>query len=290
MVNTILQYGNRFHLDLRQMYFKVCARSLHAAIKEQGLKPLAESCREIVSDLRRQYTVPFKEEDYALYFEPKLRGLHAFQVAFFLEVLKKIHRTGLHIVDIGDSCGTHSKYFKALSKPGEIARFVSVNLDPTAVEKVKNTGGEAILSRAEDLPLDFQVDLFTLFETLEHFTDPLRFLHRLAEKGQSDYLLVTVPYRRTSRFGGNPVRYPLERLPSELVPEDVHFFELNPDDWTHLAGFAGWRLVFQKIYLQYPQYSPLRFMAPFWRQFDFEGFVGFLFERDLSRANRYTGW
>jgi len=129
-----------------------------------------------------------------------------------------------------------------------------VNLDPVAVQKVRDRGQEAILSPAEELdPTADAVDLYASFETLEHFSDPLRFLHRLAVDGHADTMVFTVPYRRASRFGGWELDVPEAELPEEMSPEDVHIFELSPRDWSRLARLAGWRVVHQSIYRQYPQ-------------------------------------
>ena len=59
---------------------------------------------------------------------------------------------GLTLVDIGDSSGQHGEYIRALAPAGKVGRFVSVNLDPVAVEKVRARGGDAILCRAEEHP------------------------------------------------------------------------------------------------------------------------------------------
>jgi SAM-dependent methyltransferase len=278
-------------VDGRRTYLRLSAASLEQALTEQGLRPLRDRLREIVPDLGQQYTAGFDPLEYALYWERNMRGMHAFQLQCLLDAVAHVGRDGQTIVDIGDSSGTHPRYLRALAPAGRVARTISVNLDPVAVEKIRATGGEAMHCRAEDLELgDARVDLFVSFQTLEHLTDPVRFLHRLATSRNAAPLLVTVPYRRSSRFGGAFFEHAI-RLPSDrLTAESFHVFELSRVDWIRLAWFSGWRLVFDRVYWQYPKRSLLRLTAPLWRAWDFEGFLALFLTPDLSLSNRYAGW
>ena len=79
------------------------------------------------------------------------------------------------IVDIGDSSGTHSNYIKKLIQNNKL-KLLSVNLDPMAIEKIKQKGFEAILSKAEDLQkYNINPDLFMSFQTIEHLNAPIPF-------------------------------------------------------------------------------------------------------------------
>ena len=277
--------------DSRALYQHLSAASLTAAIREQGLHEMAERLRAIVPDLRDQYTGALDEVEYRRYWETKLRGLHAFQVSAALAALKHLGGTHRLIADIGDSSGNHAAYIRALAPPGQVSRIVSVNLDPVAVAKVKAKGGEAVQARAEQLDLEgLRPDLFLSFETVEHLTDPVRFLHALAEKGSADWMLITVPYVRNSRFGGAILRTAPERWPSRMTAEEVHILELCPDDWALLCSFAGFRVIERRLYRQYPMRSPLVLAKPLWQALDFEGFVALILKRDLSLSSRYADW
>lgn len=278
-------------IEPRAVYQSLSARSLRAAHREQGLAALCDRLREITPDLRDQYTTSFDEGEYTRYWEVKMRGLHAFQMRSALDALESVGGDGLVVADIGDSSGNHAAYIHALTPENKISRFISVNLDAEAVDKIRAKGGEAILCRAEDLSLEgVRPDLIVSFETIEHLTDPARFLHGLAANHVSDHLLITVPYRRDSRFGGAHMRMPEGRMAQSMTAEEVHIFEFSPDDWTLLARFAGWKPVFRRTYLQYPKFSALRLTAPLWRKLDFEGFLALFLERDLGLAQRYADW
>lgn len=278
-------------VDPKAVYQRLSAASIRAAIAEQKLTPLVERMREIAPDLRAHFTAPFDEIEYARYWEWKMRGQQAWQVRCALAALRHLDGDGLVLADIGDSSGHHGTFIKALAPDGKVSRVVSVNLDPVAVEKVLAKGGDAVLSRAEDLDLSsIKPDLFMSFETIEHLTDPVRFLHALATRGSSPYLLMTVPYCRTSRFGGGRLREPMESWPKNLTAEDVHVYELSADDWLLMARFAGWRPIFTDTYLQYPRRSPLRLTRPMWNRLDFEGFFATFLIRDLTVAQRYADW
>lgn len=278
-------------INPRALYQELSAASIDAAAKEQGLNALRDKLREIMPSVENQYTIALDPDEYSRYWERKMRTLHAFQIQVALEALSSLSGENLVLADIGDSSGNHALYIRALTPPGRVGRVISVNLDPVAVDKVLAKGGDAILCRAEEMDLQgVRPDLFLSFEMVEHLTDPVRFLHRLAEQGSADHMLVTVPYRKVSRFGGHDLRLPLARLPDQMTPEEVHIFELAPEDWLLLARFAGWRPIFTRRYLQYPLYHPLRATAPLWRKLDYEGFFALFLKRDLSLAKRYSGW
>lgn len=278
-------------IDTRKAYQSLSARSITRALAEQGLDGLANELRAIVPDLRDQYTGALDAAEYDRYWEIKMRGLHAFQVKCTLDAIDHIGGGGLVVADIGDSSGNHGAYIKALAGRDRIKRIISVNLDPVAVEKIKAKGGEAICCRAEELEIEgLAPNLVISFETVEHLTDPVRFLHSMATTGNIEYLLITVPYRRRSRFGGAQLRLDGTAGGEKMTAEEVHIFEFSPTDWELLARFAGYRPVFRRTYLQYPRKSALRLTAPLWRSLDFEGFLAFFLTRDLTLSDRYTGW
>ena len=279
-------------LDSRRLYQSLSAASLKAALRAQGLAALVEELRAIVPDLREQYTDGPDAAAFDAYWDVKIRGLQAFQVSAALEALDRLPGDGHVVVDIGDSSGTHAAYLKALAQPGKIGRIIGVNLDPVAVKKITRRGGDALLCRAEELELPdgAKPSLFLSFETLEHLSDPLRFLHRLATQGDADHLLFTVPWQRRSRFGGHHLRAP-GNDGAPFTPESLHIYEFSPADWALLARFAGFRPLLTRFYRQCPTWPhPLAATLPLWRQLDFEGFIAIFAERDLTLANRYTGW
>ena len=291
MLGAIKSAVRALGLDAGKLYQAISLRSIEAAVREQGFAELREKLRERVPDLTHQYTKEIDRTAYDRYWEPKMRSVHAFQVDSALRAMADIGRDDLKVVDVGDSAGSHAAYLKTLAPKGQIERMVAVNLDPVAVEKIKAKGGEAILCRAEELDAQgLRPDLMLLFETLEHFTDPLRFLHAMATEGNVENILFTVPYRVRSRFGGDLIRNTISEIPGEITPEQVHILELSPEDWQLLARLAGYRTNFCRIYRQYPRRSVLRLMKPVWRKLDFEGFIAISLKRDLSLSERYTGW
>jgi hypothetical protein len=265
------------------------ARSLEAAAREQNLTELCSRLREIVPDIRHQYTGEFEETEFVRFWEAKVRALHAFQIKLALDALKLLDKPGF-LVDLGDSSGTHLAYLKTLGPDGAIARALSVNLDPIAVEKIRSRGGEAGLSRVEDLELGgTPADLAICFEALEHLLNPVGFLRGVAIGSAVRRLLITVPYRRTSRVGLHYLRAG-PPYPDSVFAESVHVLELSPEDWGLLCRFAGWRVEATEVFLQYPRRSIWRTMAPLWRRFDFEGFLGLRLSRDLDASDRYADW
>ena len=291
MISALKSAAKSLGIDTRKLYQTASARSVDAAVREQGLADLRARLRERIPDLTDQYTLDIDPAEYTRYWETKMRSIHAFQIDSALQAIDAVGGNGLTVVDVGDSSGNHGAYLKSLAPAGRIYRMVSVNLDPVAVDKVKAKGGEAILCRAEALDTQgLRPDLMLLFETLEHITDPLRFLHTMAVDGNIANILLTVPYRAHSRFGGDLIRRMPAQLPDRITPEQVHIFELSPEDWQLLARMAGYRTEFCRIYRQYPRRSFFRVMKPVWRRLDFEGFIALFLRRDPSLSERYTGW
>tara|TARA_Y100001970_G_scaffold179552_1_gene218602 strand:+ start:14657 stop:15499 length:843 start_codon:yes stop_codon:yes gene_type:complete len=278
-------------VDTGALYQKLSASSIRAALAEQDLAKLCNRLREIVPDVTDHYTQSFDQVAFERYWETKMRGLHAFQTSCALDAMAHLDRQGLTIVDLGDSSGNHAAYLRALAPEGTVSRVVSVNMDEAAIDKINAKGGEAVLARVEDFSFDgVRPDLLMSFETLEHILDPIGFLRSLAVADTAEHIVLSVPFRRKSRFGGALMRRSPKDLPAQITPEETHIFELSPVDWELLARFAGFRKIFARVYLQYPKRSPLRVTAPLWRRLDFEGFLVLFLERDNRLADCYTGW
>jgi len=281
-------------IDPASLYRKIFSWSIRSALSEQKLNKRCTELRNIVPDLRAQYTLGFDEDSYKNYYELKMRGMHAFQVDACIESIMYVYdrlERPLTIVDVGDSSGTHMKYIKSICSSDKLERCLSVNLDPIAVDKINKGGGEAVLCKAEELgSKDVMPDLYLSFEMLEHLTDPLRFLHDIAINGNTDNFLISVPYKKYSQFGGTHIRLREEVVPDEMTPEDVHIYEFSTEDWLLLAKFAGWKPIFTRVYWQYPRKNIARVTQPLWKKFDYEGFFVMFLERDLSLSKHYTGW
>ena len=266
----------------RRTLTRLFGMSLEAAAREQGLGMLRDRLRRIVPDLSDQYSDFQVAGDWL---EPKVRTLHAFQVSLIERVRGEFpHPT---IVDIGDSSGTHIRYLRALAEGAPI-KSLSVNLDHHAVERIRAKGLDAVHARAEELEqYNVSPDIFLCFETLEHLSDPIGFLHSLAQKTTARYLVLTVPYVAHSRVALRHIR---EQRKGAVSAERTHIFEFSPTDLRLIAQHAGWAIADEQIYLQYPRWHPLRVLQPLWRQFDCEGFYGMILKRDDTWSKLYADW
>ena len=262
--------------------------SLNMAVKSQGLYELAHRIKKIVPDISNQYTT-FKIE--GSYLETKVRVQHAFQLSLAqraIELTGKKSRE-ITIVDIGDSSGTHLTYLNSLY--GEI-NALSVNLDPVAVQKIKDKGLRAIESRAELLHNhpDFSgdVDIFLSYEMLEHLLNPIDFLHQMSLQTQCQFFVITVPYLTKSRVGLHQIRN--VKNTSDFNAERTHVFELSPFDWNLIFRFSGWKIVYSQRYTQYPGKLPGNLLKYLWRKIDFDGFYGVILQKDDSISSKYKDW
>lgn len=288
MIKRLLQ-ANKGRLQ-RLLAWMQCA-SIRSAAQEQHLDRLANRLVEIVPDLTSQYTTFSVDNDFL---QVKVRTLHAFQIDLVIKAINYIPpKESLYLVDIGDSSGTHLVYLDAILKndvrfASDNLKCLSVNLDPIAVEKIASKGIETILCRAEDLYENYKIkaDLIMSFEMLEHLYDPISFLSTLSEKSVSEYFVLTVPYLSQSRIGLHHIRHGQNRA---VCPENTHIFELSPTDWKLIFQHAGWKIVNEAIYRQYPFWSVWVLMKPIWKKFDFEGFYGVILKRDRTWAELYHG-
>ncbi len=224
------------------------------------------------------------------YLELKRRSLQAFQCKMMLKALEGLPHGNLTVADIGDSAGTHMLYLKELSKGKYDIDTISVNLDPRAVEKIRARGLRAILCRAEELDMgEKKVDLFTSFQMVEHLHNPAIFFRRLAKKSPCKTMVITVPYLKNSRVGLHHIR---SRSWKPVFAEDVHVFELSPEDWTLLLLHSGWKVVYDEIYYQYPRKIPAisTALSWYWKKLDFEGFWGAILEKDTTLSDCYKDW
>jgi 2-polyprenyl-3-methyl-5-hydroxy-6-metoxy-1,4-benzoquinol methylase len=253
------------------------------ALREQGLWELYDHLGRIVPDLKKQYTSFDIDSEYLLL---NVRGMHTFQIALVNEALQSIG--GLDkptvLIDIGDSAGTHIRYLQELHKDREL-RCLSVNVDKEAVRRIRESGLEAVQSRAEDLhSLGVKAGIFISFEMLEHLPNPIQFLKNLSYHTSCQALIITVPYVLRSRIGLYQIRKNLRKAHN---PENTHIFELCPDDWRLLFRHAGWAIKSERVYLQYPRHSVLRLMKVVWRKVDFEGFWGAVLTREHTWSDLY---
>lgn len=279
---------------VKRLVKSILTKAVLASNKERNEDQLKSELVKIVPDISRQYTT-FEVATNDTYLIENIRCLHAFQVALTLRavdrVVQALHSNQLHIVDIGDSSGTHVLYLdRLLHNRGINANALSVNLDPVAVQKIKSKGLNAIQCRAEELSdIDGGVtaDIFLLFETLEHLFDPISFLHSMSTRTNCKYLVITVPYVTRSRVGLQHVRLGTDK---DVYAENTHIFELCPSDWNLIFKFSGWRVVASDVYTQYPRFGILSLARFIWRRFAFDGFYGVILERDPSISMRYKSW
>ncbi|MFH1593911.1 MAG: hypothetical protein ABID09_04375 [Candidatus Omnitrophota bacterium] len=268
---------------IKKVVFFIGRNSLEKAAGEQGLSSLAAKLKEIVPDITNQYTMFTLDTEFL---RIKARNTHAFQISLVDKVMREFQKAS--IVDIGDSAGTHLQYIMGLYSKEKDINVLSVNMDPEAVERIKARGLTAINARAEDInDHNINADLFLCFEILEHLADPAGFLHKLSSKTDAKRLIITVPYLRKSRVGLHHIRGHHKDV---INAENTHIFELCPEDWKLIVKHAGWKIVDESVYLQYPKRGLLWVTKPLWKKFDFEGFYGMVLKKDNTWSSKYSDW
>lgn len=279
----LLRRHVRMRALLRRVMHELWSRSIRRAVSEQSLAGLKAQLEKIVlnlSDIRTTYRV---DGQYQLLAN---RCLDAFQVSLAQRISSEFDT--LAVADVGDSSGRHLLYLRHL-RQGRTTQCFSVNLDPVAVERIRQKGIEAVCAPAEEVGKwgKRHIDIVMCFEVLEHVMDPCFLLHQISYGTDASYLVMTVPYVRSSRVSLLYVRGNVE---GAVHPEGTHVFELNPDDWKALARHSGWEVVAEEIYFQYPKRSVYWLTKPLWATFDFEGYLGLILKRDHSYSDRFQWW
>ncbi len=278
--------------DVKNQAKKMFSRAIYASAGQNGFLELVNRLKKVVPDVSEQYTT-FEVND--VFLETMVRCLHGFQMSLVERAVNLIDKEELTVVDIGDSSGAHLRYLQSGEVGGnQKIDAMSVNLDPIAVEKIRQKGLPAIECRAENVHRhpDFkgrEVDLFLSFETLEHLLDPISFLHALADSDYSNdpVFVITVPYLARSRVALHQLR---RGEKGEMFAENTHIFELCPDDWRHIFRFAGWEVIEDRVYRMYPRWSPYYLFKFLWKRFSFDGYYGCILRRNTSISERYKSW
>lgn len=284
---------------LKKIGKELLTKSLKASRRENGYEKFIEKLEKIIPSLKDQYNFLNDDlEEDSEYLNIKKRNHHAFQLLFTLEKIKeykeKTKTDNISIVDIGDSSGNHLIQLQSLDN--SINNISSVNLDIKAVEKIRKKGIEAYHCRAEELleKYDLRPNFFISYQMIEHLTDPARFLHNISQgnkegkRSTCDRFIISVPYQKQSRVGLWHMRFSDTKTIRDA--EDVHIFELSPEDWKLLVEFSGWEVVSDKIYYQYPKWHGLYFTKYLWKRFDFEGFYIMELKINDKWSKLYESW
>jgi hypothetical protein len=161
-------------------------------------------------------------------------------------------------------------------------------LDPEAIRRIREKEIDAICARAEELNrYSRDADIYLSFEMIEHLTDPIGFLYKLSHGTECKAFVITVPYIEQSRIG---LRFIRDNQKKDVRSESVHIFELSPFDWRLIFKYAGWDVIYDRVYLQYPQKGPLSLTKNYWKKIDYEGFYGAVLSRNFSWSSLYKDW
>ena len=241
-------------IDAKLFNEKLGGWSIRRALYENGFNTLVQKLRDIVPDISDQESS--EKEIFNDFWDIKRRSLQSFQCNLMLRALKYFSTGRIAVADIGDSAGTHMLYLRRLAGDEHDIDTLSVNLDPRAIKKIESRGLKAVKCRAEDPGLRGEkFDMIVSFQMVEHLHNPAIFFRRLAKNSVCNRLVITVPYVKSSRMGLHYVR--LNNSRKAVFAEDVHVFELNPEDWSLLMLHSGWRVIYKKIYYQYPRNWPV---------------------------------
>lgn len=256
---------------------------------EAELKEIWEYSFKIFTDFSQHYTVPVDNKEV----EQRIRLLMAAETIFVKKAIERIVEIEgrCSYADVGDSDGSIrlllNKYYNV-----DKLSYVGINLQNSAVEKIRSKGLDAICADALSLSdQEIHYDVVSVFETLEHLPDPIGFLKGI-RKVTDRRLIVSVPFIRHSRVGlAYLSKKWLRQWPEEKKPtiENTHIFELSPKDWKKLFLHTGWKADREWKLMMFPSNRPSRLiLQPFWRFVSFEGFWFVSLYKDSEYSSQYA--
>lgn len=219
----------------------------------------------------------------------RVRMLICAETYFLKEVITILNSNGLCInnyLDIGDSDGAVRILLRRSMENFKI-ETLGINLQTEAVWRIREKGLAAECIDAMHIHRNGKsYDIVSVFETLEHLTDPISFLINLREM-VGLRLIVSVPLITKSRVN---LAYLGNKWPKEKVPtiENTHIFELSPKDWQKIFLHSGWSIEAEKNIRQFPSRGLLKWLMQYlWRNISFEGFWFVSLKKDNTYTQRF---
>mgnify|MGYP001612453296 FL=1 len=236
------------------------------------------------SVLDEHFIVPVFNDEVRL----RIRLLICGEVYFAAKVIEELFggEKKCTFLDIGDSDGS-TRLLLNEALPHFSIDTMGINLQLKAVEKIRRKGLKAeCLDAMEVQKAGTRYDIVSLFETLEHLTNPIGFLENIHETVKHR-LIISVPLICHSRIS---LRYLDKTWDKNIIPtiENTHIFELAPEDWRKIFLHTGWRVESEWRLRQFPDSGILKIiMQRAWRKLSFEGFWFAALTKDMFHKNRF---
>lgn len=261
--------------------------AVHQVVRTSGdLNRMWQASIKHFPSFKEHFSLPIDDAEA----EARIRFLVAAECVFIEKEIALVlaSRQMCSFADIGDSDGSVRIIMEEVFGKARL-ETVGINLQPSVVERMKEKGLNAICEDAIAVGnRGTRYNVVSLFETMEHLPDPIGFLQKIAPVVE-DRLVLSVPYVRSSRVGLYHLQ--LNRFWNKDLPiiiENVHFFELSPNDWKKIFLHSGWRVEREVIFKQFPESGPLKWMLTlYWRYVSFEGFYFVSLVKDTTQSSRY---
>ncbi|HSS96731.1 MAG TPA: methyltransferase domain-containing protein, partial [Terriglobales bacterium] len=124
-------------------------------------------------------------------------------------------------------------------------RVKGVEVGSLPVELLKQKGFEVECGSLEAIPTNWQPDVITLFEVLEHLPDPADFLTKIRKRFQNSIFILSVPSPKRWTKGGT------HRDAADYPPN--HLTRWNTESLQRALSHAG----YSKVEVTYPKPSAL---------------------------------
>jgi len=150
-----------------------------------------------------------------------------------VEICKRHNTKSDIIIDVGAGFGT---FCQEMKKAGSFKRVIALEPNPSLAKTCSKRGLEVVNKRIEEAKFDYDVDVVTSFEVIEHLFSPKDFiLGCKSVLSKNGIIVITCP--NIKGFDLSTLR----ELSENIDTEHLNYF--NPDSLTKLFNSCGFEVI-----------------------------------------------
>ena len=276
-----------FKKIFREKFFNpISISAVHKLINnDENLKPLWKESMRLIPDFNEHFSSPLNSEEA----EKRVRLLVVKETDYTKEEIYNILKTKKQctFAGVGDSDGSVRLLLHEIFSAKQLVS-TGINLQQEAVKKIKKQGLDAICADAIKLGQQgVNYDIVSVFETLEHLSDPIGFLKGLKDV-VNEKLIISVPCVRKSRVRLSYIngRWPKNK---KVTKENTHIFEFSPKDWEKIFLHSGWKIEKQdRLLCYYPKSISRIILQPYWNYVSYDSFWFVTLVKDYTYSSQYV--
>lgn len=269
-----------------KLFDPISISAIHKLVNNnKELKSIWKDSKKLFPDFNEHFTEPLNSEEA----ENRVRLLVVKETEYIKDEILELLKTKNQCTyaDIGDSDGSVRLLLSNIFSKNQLVS-TGINLQQHAVDKMKSIGLDAICADAQKLAEQgINYDIVSVFETLEHLSDPIGFLIGL-NNVVNNRLIISVPYIRKSRVRLSYIKGKWPKNKTATI-ENTHIFEFSPKDWEKIFLHTGWKIEKQDRLLNYHPKSVSRILLQtYWNYVSYDSFWFVTLVKDDHYSSKYV--